>query len=78
MNLVLKVLNQIHAILNDPTKKGIVPVWCEIKMNEIQGDLTLESQSKKSTSDVPKATNAVKKDTAAGLFDDLFSFNNDD
>ena len=72
MNLILKILVKLNELLNSDSKKYKIPSFCEIPLDLIVKELTLETVEAPAKAEQPKQT-----ETAASLFDDLFSWNND-
>lgn len=72
MKLILTILCKIYDLLQVDSKIYKIPNFCELSLDNIINELNLESEFVKPKEQVKQNTN-----TAASLFDDLFSYKND-
>lgn len=69
MTLVLKILCRLYNLLKLDIKKFKIPSFCDLSLEEIVAELKIEVKDQQS-----KPIEKPKKDTAASLFDNMFSF----
>jgi hypothetical protein len=72
MKLILKILCELYKLLQVDSKVYKIPSFCELSLENIINELNLENEKAKPTEQINS-----NKNTAASLFNDLFSFDNE-